>query len=104
MANKIIKQLSIIASFLATIIILTLLFGYSVTNNEYKCEIAAKNIFIENQLDTLTKQEAFEYALYNVSNTTIRWYLFRMIEVGKAPETIEFWEVNDYIEQYNNEN
>lgn len=80
-------------------LLLLIIVPFSIINNNYKCEISAKNIFISNNLDTLPVEEARLYVRLNIVNTTVSWYLHKMIDAGKAPENIEFWRVNDYINE-----
>ena len=93
-----IKQIKKTLIYLGCISVGAFIFILSLTYNEYSSEKAAIEIFKEQRLDTLSKEDAKHWVNYNIGNSNAtKWYLHQMINHGSAPETISFWGESEYI-------
>ena len=92
-----IKTIKTTLIYRGCIIIGLLFICFLITYSEYSSEKTAVRIFNEQQLDTLSKEDARYWVNWSSNKSTIKWYLHRMIDNGSAPDSVYFWKQSEYI-------
>ena len=80
-----------------SIITIATLLIVAICYKEYVAEKDAISIYNSNYLQELPKKEAIKWVHFNVSNSTTKWYLIKIIEYGEAPDSISIWKESKYI-------